>query len=176
MNLLAFAVATTALFGCSNNDDNGLVVVAPVDQLVSIQDQCDIASFNAAVGAGTCVKQGNTTFAAFTAELAATGQVAGWRFVPSVFTVRTGQAIAATNDGGEVHTFTRVVAFGGGVNPALNTASGNPVPAPECTALNGAGNIAPGTTFRTLPLVAIGTANYQCCIHPWMRAVATVTN
>jgi plastocyanin len=176
MNLLVFAVATTALLGCSNDDDLNAIIVAPVNSLVSIQDQCDIASFNAAVGAGTCVKQGNTTFAAFTAELAATGQVAGWRFVPAAFTMRTGASIAATNDGGEVHTFTRVVAFGGGINPALNTASNNPVPAPECTAQGANGNIAPGTTFTTPALIATGTVNYQCCIHPWMRSVVTVTN
>ena len=34
--------------------------------------------------------------------------------------------------GGEAHTFTQLKQFGGGFVDALNQASGNPVPAPEC--------------------------------------------
>jgi hypothetical protein len=51
------------------------------------------------------------TFAQFNSELSATQQVAAWRFVPPNLTVRVGQSIAATNDGGEVHTFTEVAQF-----------------------------------------------------------------
>ena len=170
-NALICALASTALLGCGS--DNDLTSIT-TDGLVSIQDQCDIASFNAALGAGACSKQGNTTFAAFSAELAATQQVAGWRFVPSAMNLGVGQAITATNDGGETHTFTAVRAFGGGINPTLNAASGNPVEAPECTTLTAADNIAPGNTFRTTPVYTSGTAYYQCCIHPWMREVVTI--
>ena len=37
------------------------------------------ASFNAALGAGTCTGQGTTTLAQFTAELAANHTVAAWQ-------------------------------------------------------------------------------------------------
>ena len=40
-----------------------------------LRDDCDPATFNAAVGPGTCVGGGDTTFQAFLAEFTATGQV-----------------------------------------------------------------------------------------------------
>ena len=167
------AIATTALVACSS--DNNLSP-APADATVSVQDQCDIASFNAALGAGACAKQGSMTLDAFNAELNATQAVAAWRFVPNTLTIRVGQAITATNDGGETHTFTEVKAFGGVIVPALNTASGSPNEAPECAALSASDRIASGATFRTDAADAAGTEYYQCCIHPWMRATVTVTN
>jgi plastocyanin len=137
---------------------------------VSVQDDCDPASFNAALGAGACTRQGNTTLSQFNTELNATQQVAAWRFVPSNFTISVGQSIAAKNDGGEMHTFTEVAQYGGGIVPALNNASGNTVEAPECANLTSADFIAPGATFTTDPETSSGTELYQCCIHPWMRA------
>jgi hypothetical protein len=113
------------------------------------------------------------TFAEFTAELDATQRVASWRFAPE-FSLRVGQAVRATNYGGEEHTFTEVVSFGGGIVPALNAASGNLVVAPECALLTNFGHIAPGATVTTVAANAVGTARVQCCIHPWMRAVVQV--
>jgi len=60
---------------------------------------------------GTCTKQGSMTLTQFNTELNATYQVAAWRFVPNAFTIKMGQSISATNDGGEKHTFTEVKAF-----------------------------------------------------------------
>lgn len=168
---VSFVFAAVTLSGCSKD-----TLSPTADAHVSAQDQCDPATFNAALGAGTCVKQGSTTFAQFNTELNATHQVAAWTFVPNAFTIKVGQAIAATNDGGEQHTFTEVKAFGGGIVPALNTASGNTQVAPECAALPGNAMIASGATFRTDPATAAGTEHYQCCIHPWMRATVTVTD
>jgi plastocyanin len=153
------------------SDSNG-----PTTTHVSVQDQCDPASFNAALGAGTCTKQGSTTFAQFNSELNSTHQVAAWRFVPSNFTIHVGQSITATNDGGETHTFTEVAQFGGGIVPSLNQASGNTTVAPECQQLTASDHIAPGTTFTSDAATAAGTENYQCCIHPWMRATVHVEN
>ena len=96
--------------------------------------------------------------------------------MPNAFTIKEGQAISATNNGGEMHTFTGVKAFGGGIVPALNTASGNTVEAPECANLAANAQIAPGGTFRADAAKETGTEFYQCCIHPWMRATVTVTN
>ena len=167
----SFLLAAGAVIGCSKDTFS-----PTADARVSVQDQCDPASFNAALGTGTCVKQGSTTLAQFNSELSAAHQVAVWRFVPNAFTIKVGQAIMATNDGGEKHTFTEVKAFGGGIVPALNTASGNTQEAPECAALSATAMIAAGANFRTDPATATGTEFYQCCIHPWMRATVTVTN
>jgi plastocyanin len=159
-----------ALTFCGDKVNPNLVVPV-VNGNVSILDECDPATFNAAVGPGTCTRQGNVTFAAFTAEFEATGAVAAWRFDPSTMTLPLGRTITATNNGGEVHTFTAVAAFGGGINPALN---GNLVETPECAAITDADRIAPGASFTTGALTSSGTHLYQCCIHPWMHETVTV--
>jgi plastocyanin len=148
---------------------------SPIDRpRVSMQDQCDRATFDAALGAGTCVTNGSVTFAQFNSELAASQHVAAWQFVPAVLTVRVGQSITAVNDGGEMHSFTRVEQFGGGIIPSLNSGSGNPVEAPECAQLQGTDLVSAGGAVVTQPVTATGTVRYQCCIHPWMRTVVTV--
>src|ERR1043165_2023585 len=88
VGFLSVTVAAFALAGCGDKD---LINAVPTNAAVSMQDQCDSTSFNAAVGAGTCNKAGTVTLAAFNAELAATQMVAAWRFVPAAFTVRVGQ-------------------------------------------------------------------------------------
>jgi plastocyanin len=167
---IAVAVAAGALAACDDDFVNALVPAARV----SMRDQCDSASFNAALGPGTCTRAGSVTFAEFTNELNATRRVASWLFEPIAFNLRLGQAITAQNNGGEVHTFTRVANFGGGIVPELNTASGNLVMAPECALLTPSDNVVPGSTFTTNVATTVGLANYQCCIHPWMRATVTV--
>lgn len=169
---LAILLGSLALVAAC--DDNDFENVIPANANVSMQDQCDSASFNAALGAGTCVHAGNTTFAAFNNELNATQQVALWRFVPSALNIRLGQKITAMNDGGEEHTFTEVDEFGGGIIPALNQASGETTVAPECQALAAGDIVASGGTFTTDAATEVGTEKYQCCIHPWMRATVTV--
>lgn len=167
---LLFGMAAVVLSGCGKD-----TLSPTADARVSVQDQCDPASFNAALGSGTCTKQGTMTLTQFNNELNATHQVAAWRFVPNAFTIKVGQSITATNDGGEKHTFTEVKAFGGGIVPALNSASGNTQEAPECAALSANAMITAGATFRTDAAMDAGTELYQCCIHPWMRATVTVT-
>jgi plastocyanin len=169
--LTVLLIAGVVLAACNDDDFTNIV---PANATVSMQDQCDSASFNAALGAGTCNKAGSITFATFNAELGATQRVATWRFVPADLTVRVGQAINAVNNGGEDHTFTEVETFGGGIVPALNTASGNLTMAPECALLTSADHVAPGATFTTDVPSTVGTEHYQCCIHPWMRATVTV--
>jgi plastocyanin len=166
--VLAFAIAGV-LAACSDTS-------APATSaFVSMKDECDPATFNAALGAGTCTRQGNTTFAQFNAELTASHRVAAWQFVPTELSVLVGQSVQAKNDGGEMHTFTEVETFGGGIIPELNEASGNPTVAPECAALANADLVLPGRTFTTDVATEAGTEHYQCCIHPWMRAEVTVS-
>ena len=168
---LSLALLSFALLAACNDSSS------PLDNpRVSMQDNCEPTSFNAALGAGTCVGTGTMTLAQFNTELQATQQVAAWRFVPPALTIRVGQSIAAMNDGGEQHTFTEVANFGGGIIPSLNSASGNTVEAPECAQLGATDFIASGQTFIADAATEVGTEKYQCCIHPWMRAVVTVTN
>jgi hypothetical protein len=96
-------------------------------------DACDQATFDAAVGPGTCTRKNGLSFNQFVALLTANQTVGAWRFAPAQqVQARLGQTIEAVNLGGEFHSFTKVAEFGGGIIPFLNTLSGTPVPAPEC--------------------------------------------
>jgi hypothetical protein len=66
-----------------------------------------------------------------------------------------------------VHTFTEVASFGGGRVPPLNVGL---APAPECAA---AVNVPPGHRIEIEGLEP-GNHRFQCCIHPWMRALVKV--
>ena len=149
---------------------------------IHIRDYCDPASFNAAVGAGTCersITNGAITFSGFVAEVVADKSVGAWRFAPDQIRVRPGAVLKLENLGGELHTFTEVKKFGGGFVDFLNAASGTPVPAPECAQVvngqlipqsPGADNIfIPKGGHATVALEDETEAKYQCCIHPWMR-------
>lgn len=167
---LAIVLAVALLLGC--DDASGAMAA------IELLDDCDPATFNAALGAGTCLHSyGGTgmTLASFNAELNATGRVAAWRIEPATFTTHEGAVFEVVSEGGETHTFTEVEAFGGGVVPALNQASGNLTVAPEC---------ADQAEFASSTLLSgekvehtfeeTGTERYQCCIHPWMRQTVTV--
>jgi hypothetical protein len=156
-----------------------------------LKDECDPATFNAALGAGACANGENeagdarVTFAQFNDELARTGSVHDWRYdARGNDRITAGQRFTLVNRGGETHTFTRVAHFGGGFVAGLNTASGNPTPAPECATMNADGTLTPVAANANNLRLAGGaqtpaptitqTGNYQCCIHPWMRVTITV--
>jgi hypothetical protein len=122
-------------------------------------------------------------------------RIAGaWRFNPLLdasagnfklvtLNLTAGQQTVIQNLGGETHTFTRVKEFGGGNVPPLNALSGNPVPVPECAAslpesntnvIVEAGKSEAGPTAGTSALPEEAT-KWQCCIHPWMRMLVTVS-
>lgn len=171
---------------------SALALATPSDasrggQKVEIQDDCQPASFNAVLGAGACVGDGETSFGAFIAELTATKKAKDWNFDPSMLTIRGGRPVILENEGGETHTFTMVKAFGGGFVEPLNQLSGNPQPAQECATTLADGRLAPKppsavnvfvaadkeVSFRTAGLKP-GKYMFECCIHPWMRIVLTV--
>jgi hypothetical protein len=156
---------------------------------IRITDDCDPATFNKAIGPGTCVGRGETTFDEFIAQLKDDRKVDEWAFQPRRLTAKQSDTIVASNLGGEFHTLTEVRQFGGGFVPLLNGLSGNPVPVSECadpaakpdpvtgelppapTAL--ATLVGPGKTI-TADVPPVGhTELYQCCIHPWMRMAIT---
>jgi len=149
----------------------GAVGWAASNRSVDLKDQCDPATFNAAVGPGTCTgHNGGVPFDMFVAEIAKTQQAGAWHMAPGVVRMSDGEALVAQNTGGETHSFTEVAQFGGGFIDFLNQLSGNPVPAPECDPQTNPEIqlLAPGE--KTSPdFEEPGVHHYQCCIHPWMR-------
>jgi plastocyanin len=157
------------------------------DPNVALVDNCDPATFNAAIAPGTCAvtpHQHDTTFAEFVGLLfspLATNTIGhpAWQFAPGYVSVRAGQTVRVTNSGGEGHTFTEVAAYGGGFVPLLNGAISPPAPAGTmplveagaCAAMPPV--VAPGNTIQIKGL-SPGVHKFQCCIHPWMRAVVDV--
>src|SRR5689334_10558484 len=133
-------------------------------QVVQVRDDCDPATFNAAIGPGTCVGDGDTLFQDFVADVLAQQSVDKWRFNPD--RVSEARDVVAMNRGGETHTFTRVEEFAdGSIAPPLENLLGNPAIAPECAA---AVPLRPGATQKE-PFDPTQSNKFQCCIHPWMR-------
>ena len=133
-------------------------------------DSCDPATFNAFFNDPTiCTRQGHVTFDRFIAELTQTQKAAQWHFAANNVELDPGASLFAVNNGGEVHTFTRVAQFGGGIIGLLNDLTGNKTVAPECTTLEADDFVAPGATY-TAELSTDEIQHFQCCIHPWMRA------
>jgi plastocyanin len=154
------------------------------DPNVALVDNCDPATFNAAIGPGTCAvtpHKHDTTFAEFVGLLFSplAANIIGhpaWNFSPGYISISAGQTVRVTNAGGEAHTFTEVAAFGGGFVPFLNGVGGpaGTVPLVQAGAcLSSPVVVAPGNTAQIKGL-SPGVHIFQCCIHPWMRAVVDV--
>jgi plastocyanin len=139
-----------------------------LERRIAILDACDPATFNAVLGPGTCIRSGGVTFQRFLALLEQNGEVGSWRFSPPNLNAQVGQTLLAVNHGGEVHTFTEVEEFGGGIVASLNALSGNTEVASECQALDADDFVPPGGTYEE-EIEEEGSEHYQCCIHPWMR-------
>jgi hypothetical protein len=137
---------------------------------ILLLDECDPDSFNEAIGPGSCVnRNGGLTFDVFIALLEKHARVPSWRFSSDSIHVPAEMTLPIANRGGEVHTFTEVAEFGGGIVPQLNALAGTPVPAPECLTLVGSDFVPSGG--QTSHTFEPGEQDkYQCCIHPWMRA------
>jgi plastocyanin len=142
-----------------------------MERRITMMDACDGPTFNAAIGPGTCARDHGVSFSEFVAQLTAHQFAGAWHNAPSQTDARLGDSLVAYNNGGEVHTFTRVASFGGGVVPFLNDLSGTPTVAPECTAETQF--VPPGGT-DTDSLNQTGELKFQCCIHPWMRTTVMV--
>ena len=141
---------------------------------IEIHDACDPTTFDAAIGAGTCTRQGGMKFSSFIEQLTKNKVAAAWRFAPVNLNIRLGQAFSATNIGGETHTFTEVEEYGGGIVPLLNQLSGNTTVAPECAALAPTDFLPMGASSAPDTPEEVGVEKYQCCIHPWMRMTVTI--
>ena len=166
-------VAAIAVFGLTTGVD-----AVQGDKKIRMYDDCEPTTFNAVLGAGTCIGNGHTTFAEFIEELEETQDAHLWRNQPSDMHLNVGRPTLIENRGGETHTFTPVADFGGGFIPDLNGISGNPVPAPECLNFGSivfipAGAVEQGPTAGSAEL-PVGSHKFQCCIQPWMRTVIEV--
>jgi hypothetical protein len=148
-------------------------------QKISVIDDCNPTDPGWAPTGGCALKEGSVSFAEFNALVqsplvAATVGHPAWRNQPSYLQSREDRTITVTNIGGRLHTFTPVAQFGGGRVPPLNFGM---VPAPECQLAAGAvdpNSLPPGNSLR-LDDLAPGIHRFQCCIHPWMRALIRVT-
>lgn len=156
------------------------VLAADTTLKVATVDNCD-PNDPAWAPTGGCAlkaKEGNdVTLAQFFGLLASPLSLAvvghpSWRIEPSYISIDVGKNIEVDNNGGRGHTFTEVANFGGGFVPVLNTPG--LTEAPEC-ATPAATVLAPGQKMN-LPALAAGEHRFQCCIHPWMRAVIKVND
>jgi plastocyanin len=152
-------------------------VVASADPTrVIANDDCEAVSFNLAVGAGTCVGSGGTTFADFIAQLVDHKFAGAWRFSPKQVNIDAGSSLVVTNRGGETHTFTQVTQFGGGgIVAALNQILfGTPTPP---TFFFGPLNFMTAGQTITIPAATLtpGTHLFFCAIHPWMQETVRVS-
>jgi len=145
---------------------------------IELNDDCDPKDPGWAPTGGCTLKSGKVTLEEFNALLTSTlsQSVVGhpaWNFEPSYLIIAPGKTVHLENEGGRLHTFTKVAKFGGGHIPPLNQGL---TMAPECALAPGAVDpnaMAPGAEKDIGPL-AMGNHNYICCIHPWMRALIKV--
>jgi plastocyanin len=170
--LLAASSIASLYFGSSTTkplaaDDN--------NRKIAIRDDCDPRDPGWTPTGGCALERGDVPFAEFGVELQsplAPTSVIGhqaWRNDPPYLKIREGESVRVRNSGGRTHTFTEVANFGGGKipNPALNKGL---VTAPECPTSR---DLPPGTGV-TLKNLSEGNHRFQCCIHPWMRAIVKV--
>lgn len=142
-------------------------------ETIRIQDDCDPKTFIDAGVPGGCVGDGDTTFEELFEELVEDGEHGKWRFHPDETDIEHGEALHAHNEGGELHTFTEVDAFGPGCVPDINALLGLDGPLPAACAEFGAEIMPPGVTIELVNLTA-GVHRFMCLIHPWMQTTVEV--
>jgi plastocyanin len=151
-----------------------LVASADPKQVI-MKDDCEAVSFNLAIGPGTCVGNGGTTFGDFIGQLVNHKFAGAWHFSPKQVHVSSGSSLVVTNRGGETHTFTEVTQFGsGGIVPELNEILFGTATPPTFFFgpffFVGAG----GTTTIPSSTLTTGTHRFFCAIHPWMEGTVVV--
>ena len=151
-----------------------------IAQVVAL-DECDPATFNAALGADFCKNVSlaalgfATTLSDLFAQAAAGTPDPKWDFEPDVVHMKAGSILSVVDQGGEPHTFTEVAQFGGGFIDGLNHGEAT---VPECS--GGFANVAVAKTrilqASHLDITGLqkGEHLFECCIHPWMRVKVEV--
>src|SRR4051812_5593865 len=144
--------------------------------VVKVWDDCDPATFNAALGAGTCVNDHDgLALDRAEAKLQRKGSLWGWRFGPKHTSIDQGETLVARfKSGGEAHSFTEVAQFGAGCVPGINDLAGiKGAPAADCSRIE-ADYLGPQRTELHVDGLAAGEHQFQCLIHPWMRTTVEV--
>lgn len=155
----------------------GAAIAAADDKKVKIFDDCDPTDPGWIPIGGCTLREGDVNEAEFGILLLSPltlppfsfviGHPA-WRNEPSYLKIELDKKVKVKNEGGRPHTFTEVANFGGGRVPPLNAGL---APAPECATST---NLLPGESAEVTGL-SEGNHRFQCCIHPWMRALIKVT-
>ena len=176
--ILAGATYAIAQGTAARHDEDDGARSPGLAQVVAL-DECDPATFNAALGesgGGFCHNVAlsalgfATTLSDLFAKAAAGTPDPGWDFEPDALTIKKGTTVSVVDQGGEPHTFTEVRHFGGGFVAGLNH---NEATVPECA--GGFSNVAVARTrivqgsHLDIPDLSKGKHLFQCCIHPWMR-------
>jgi plastocyanin len=179
---MAIAAVATLLVGCGGTQTSSKQMAAAQGasaaaereerRRIAMRDDCDPTDPAWAPTGGCALESGDVNVNEFNAllvsplSLSTVGHPA-WRAEPSYLKLEPGETVVVTNTGGRTHTFTEVAQFGGGRVPPLNKGL---TPAPECAA---AANLPAGASLKVQGLAA-GNHRFQCCIHPWMRALIKV--
>jgi len=142
---------------------------------IGILDRCDPASFNALFGEGVCVmRSAGVPVDTFLARVnPKDGGHNAWRFTPEQVRLSGGQFLRLDNRGGEVHTFTEVVNFGGGIIAGLNATL--PPGTPLAVPIGDLRFIGPGQQID-LSVPTAGIHLFECLIHPWMQTTVSKTS
>ena len=154
----------------------------PKTETIRLQDACNLASFNAnPLTAGGCVQNaGGVTAEEFLARVNPKdfGHRAWWFNASGgrngVTTLRVGDTLRGTNEGGEIHSFTEVPQFGGGCLPQFTLPLGRPLRDVVTECLPGFATIVTPGQSRDVTNLSVGTHFFQCIIHPWMRQTVVV--
>jgi hypothetical protein len=171
--------AVTALFGVL---PVASMAAGPKVETIRLQDQCDLVSFTAnPTTTGGCVRDaGGVTAEEFLSKINPKdfGHRAWWFNAPGgrngVTTLRVGDTLRGTNEGGEIHSFTEVPQFGGGCLPQFTLPLGLPLRDFTTECLPGFATIVLPGQSRDVTNLSVGTHFFQCIIHPWMRQTIEV--
>jgi hypothetical protein len=145
---------------------------------VMAQDDCDAASFNAAVPANPrpASAAGRRRSTASSANWSITSSRARGTSLRSRINLKAGSSLLFENRGGETHSLTQVTQFGGGgIVPPLNLILFGTTTPP--TFFFPPLNIVPAGGTLTIPAATLtpGTHLFFCAIHPWMQETVTVS-
>jgi hypothetical protein len=145
----------------------------PGSRNVQMLDNCDGPSFNAAIGPGTCTRNGGLTFQKFFGALAR-GGAPSWRFSPGQLKLNG----RWHDHGAQPRRRVPYLHSGGGVRRGLYSPAERSIGADPCTGVRHSGHPrhdrGGAGRERDDGLAPAGTHRFMCLIHPWMKTTVTV--
>ena len=175
---IVLSIAVWVVFAITNA---ATVVADQGGTKFTLLDDCDPrigAGWNTPTDMTQCLRgEGSVSRPEFVAFLSSPFSAAvvghpSWTIAPTYLKPEPGDRISVRNGGGRGHTFTEVANYGGGFGPILNMGL---TTTPECAAAAATPSaIIPPGGRATVTGLADGNHKFQCCIHPWMRALVKV--